>query len=103
MLTSVQLPRHSTAPRNGAVATPVTSPFTHVSPAARRICSRAVPPQYCVLGWTCVWEVSGDPVQVMPPPQTFGVPPPPHDCVAVHVPQSRLPPQPSGIMSQLSP
>jgi hypothetical protein len=35
-------------------------------------------------------------------PQTFGVPPPPHVCGAVQVPQLIVPPHPSGIVPQLS-
>jgi hypothetical protein len=37
------------------------------------------------------------------PPQTFGVASPPHVAGAVHVPQSSVPPQPSGIMPQFAP
>ena len=43
---------------------------------------------------------------VVPPQsgqQTFAVPPPPQICGALHVPQSRLPPQPSGIDPQFFP
>jgi len=36
-------------------------------------------------------------------PQTFGVPPPPQVSGRVHVPQSRVPPQPSAIMPQFAP
>ncbi|HEY2386483.1 MAG TPA: hypothetical protein VGK30_05945 [Candidatus Binatia bacterium] len=38
-----------------------------------------------------------------PPPQTLGVPPPPHVADPVHVPQSTVPPQPSGTVPQSSP
>ena len=37
------------------------------------------------------------------PPQTFGVPPPPQVCGAVQEPQLKVPPQPSGMLPQLSP
>jgi len=43
------------------------------------------------------------PVGMHPLPQTFGVPPPPQVSGAVHAPQSRVPPQPSGTEPQLSP
>lgn len=36
-------------------------------------------------------------------PQTFGVPPPPHVCGAVQLPQFSVPPQPSETVPQLAP
>jgi hypothetical protein len=39
----------------------------------------------------------------MPPPQTLGVPPPPHVWGGVQVPQSRSPPQPSATGPQFAP
>jgi len=36
-------------------------------------------------------------------PHTLGVPPPPHVCGALHVPQLSVPPQPSGIDPQFLP
>jgi hypothetical protein len=50
-------------------------------------------PQFCPAGH----DVRG--VQ----PQTLGVPPPPHVCGAVQVPQFTVPPQPFGTVPQLSP
>jgi len=41
-------------------------------------------------------------VVVVVEPQTFGVPPP-QVCGRVHVPQLRLPPQPSAIIPQFAP
>ncbi len=35
-------------------------------------------------------------------PHTLGVPPPPHVCGEEHDPQMTMPPQPSGIIPQLS-
>src|SRR5262245_57632094 len=43
------------------------------------------------------------PLPQMAGPQTFGVPPPPQVCGRVHVPQSRVPPQPSAIIPQFVP
>src|SRR5438067_9612800 len=40
---------------------------------------------------------------VVPPPQTFAVPPPPQVCGAVHVPQESVPPQPFDTDPQLAP
>src|SRR5438128_12362160 len=42
-------------------------------------------------------------VVVVVEPQTFGVPPPPQVCGRVHVPQLRVPPQPSAIIPQFAP
>jgi hypothetical protein len=37
------------------------------------------------------------------PPQTFATPPPPHVCAPLHVPQVKVPPQPSEIVPQVLP
>ncbi len=42
-------------------------------------------------------------VVVVVEPQTYGVPPPPQVCGRVHVPQLRVPPQPSAIIPQFAP
>ena len=42
-------------------------------------------------------------VDVVPPPQTFATPPPPHVCGAVQAPQVSVPPQPSEIVPQFLP
>src|SRR5262245_48106272 len=47
--------------------------------------------------------IGDDSTQHWVTPQTFGVPPPPQVCGRVHVPQSRVPPQPSAIIPQFAP
>jgi hypothetical protein len=49
----------------------------------------------------CAAHVVG--VQVLPPPQTFAVPPPPHVCGEVQLPQLNVPPQPFEMLPQFLP
>ena len=47
--------------------------------------------------------IGDDSTQHWVTPQTFGVPPPPQVSGRVHVPQPRVPPQPSAIVPQFAP
>lgn len=56
-------------------------------------------PPFTLVGFS----VSDESVTAAGLPQTFGVPPPPHVCGDVQVPQVRVPPQPSEIEPQFLP